>query len=396
MIQNLEGRLEILRERTEEASSGTLGDSQAKTLRQIETLQSQYAQASENWQGIESSLQSRVTALQKERDDLAKQETETRKRVRENGLAARRLQAQLDEASQASQILRHELAEREACANKLESQTSAYEKSLDEMKANNERERKAWKESLVAKIEEEKTKWQQETIQYPRPGPQSAIQSPHGSYMRKGSGLDLPSLSVRRHSNKQTSELSISAIERPHTGRRTSFMPLRSGTISPNGLEFGTPISYLHNGHLPETPSIHTIDNDEDLEMTSSPHRTVNDMISVSTAAAGPSVQLVERMSANVRRLESEKATTKDELARLSSQRDEARKEIVTLMREIDEKRAVDARLAKLEKELLDVGKNYQTTLEMLGEKSERVEELEADIGDVKAIYRDLLDKTMK
>ena len=82
-IQVLEGRLEIMRSRAEEVSSGATGDAQAKLLRQIETLQSQYAVATENWQGIESSLTSRVTALSKERDEALKREGETRKRARE-------------------------------------------------------------------------------------------------------------------------------------------------------------------------------------------------------------------------------------------------------------------------------------------------------------------------
>lgn len=75
--------MEVLRTKAEEASSGATGDAQAKLLRQIETLQAQYAVASENWQGIESSLQARLDAIEKERDDLARKEAETRKKARE-------------------------------------------------------------------------------------------------------------------------------------------------------------------------------------------------------------------------------------------------------------------------------------------------------------------------
>lgn len=82
-IQTLESRLEVMRSRAEEVSSGATGDAQAKLLRQIETLQTQYAVASENWQGIESSLTSRVTTLQRERDEALKRESETRKKARE-------------------------------------------------------------------------------------------------------------------------------------------------------------------------------------------------------------------------------------------------------------------------------------------------------------------------
>ena len=79
----LESRLEAYRARAEEASAGQTGDVQTKLLRQIETLQNQYAVASENWQGIEGSLLARVTALEKERDDIAKREADVRRKARE-------------------------------------------------------------------------------------------------------------------------------------------------------------------------------------------------------------------------------------------------------------------------------------------------------------------------
>ncbi len=79
----LESRLEAYRARAEEASAGQTGDVQAKLLRQVETLQNQYAVASENWQGIEGSLLSRVTTLEKEKDDIAKREADIRRKARE-------------------------------------------------------------------------------------------------------------------------------------------------------------------------------------------------------------------------------------------------------------------------------------------------------------------------
>ena len=126
------------------------------------------------------------------------------------------------------------------------------------------------------------------------------------------------------------------------------------------------------------------------------PARGINDIISESTVGAGPSVQLVERMSATVRRLESERAGSKDELSRVTTQRDESRQQVVDLMREMEEKRTSDARVEELDAKLADLDQRYQTTLEMLGEKSEQVEELQADITDLKKIYRELVDSTMK
>lgn len=83
-IRVLESRLEVYRVRAEEVSAGQGGDVQAKLLRQIETLQNQYAVASENWQGIEGTLLTRAGLLEKERDDIAKREADIRRRARES------------------------------------------------------------------------------------------------------------------------------------------------------------------------------------------------------------------------------------------------------------------------------------------------------------------------
>ncbi|KAG5980034.1 hypothetical protein E4U55_004467, partial [Claviceps digitariae] len=130
----------------------------------------------------------------------------------------------------------------------------------------------------------------------------------------------------------------------------------------------------------------------------SSPRPTLlaQDMISVSTVAAGPSVQLVERMSSAIRRLEAEKVTAKEDMARVCAQRDEARADLVALMKDIADTKATAARVPLLEREVAGLDARYQTTLEMLGEKSELVEELRADVEDVKAMYRELVERTVK
>jgi hypothetical protein len=79
----LEGRLETYRARAEESSTGAGGDTQTKLYRQIETLQSQYNVASENWRGIEGTLLARIVGLEKDRDDLAGKEADLRRRLRE-------------------------------------------------------------------------------------------------------------------------------------------------------------------------------------------------------------------------------------------------------------------------------------------------------------------------
>lgn len=390
-VQTLETRLEVLRERNEETSSATIGGDQPKLLRQIELLQSQYSQASENWQGIESSLQARLAAVERERDEASKQESDVRKKAREANSASRRLQDELDETARKCNVLEAELTERQAAATKLQTRVSDFEKTLQQQKIDFEREKQGWESTVTTRIEEEKAKWRQEAAQEMQP-PLSRVDSPTYSMRRPQApqGLEIPSIANRRSLSRNVSV----DFGLPMYNRRTSMMPPRTPDLQTNGFESGRSTPPIFN--IPETPSIRTNDHDDMFENASSAHHTVNDMLSESTTGAGPSVQLVERMSAAVRRLESEKAAFKDEMTRILSQRNEARKELVTMMKELETKRAVDDKVAKLEKDCTEVKQRYQTTLEMLGEKSEEVEELKADVADLKKIYRELVESTMK
>ena len=398
-VSTLEGRLEILRSKTEENTTSSTSDSTTKLMRQIEVLQRQYAVASENWQGIEASMQSRMTALEMERDDSAKHEHEARKKTREVGSSTRKLQDQLDEANQRIRMFEHEVAEHKANAESIQKRADDFEKIMHEARDKFEREKRDLNVSL-SKMEEERSKWQSQ-MQSVEPSIFSG--SPHPSHPRRTPTLDLPGLSTRRQAQRSTSNLTLSSIHRDSHSRRNSALPPTRGSdnVTSPIYDSGPPTPFFGNaGNVPATPSVPTVatdhDADDDFDNVSSPRRTINDMLSASTAAAGPSVQLVERMSASVRRLETEKAAHKEEMSRLSGQRDEARKEIVSLMQEVEDKRELDKKVEKIQKDLSDTQRRYTASLEMLGEKEEKVGELQADVTDLKKIYRELVERTVK
>lgn len=353
-------------------------------------------------------MTSRVAALEKDRDETAKRESDVRRKAREVNSKARRLEDELESINDRARTLEHDLTEQRTSAEKLQVRLSQAENAAQEAQTGLDREKKIMEADFQQRLEEEKSRWRLEF--------QSQPSLPESNHLR----TDSPSASFRRHSpdplgifnnrrgmlprtSSQVDTQQLSPLDRMlEDARRPSSR--QKSTSTQRTPEIGTPqrqdsfpsLSNNMNGtSMSNAPSIYTPSFDDTLDRSSSPHRTVNDMMSASTVGAGPSVQLVERMSAAVRRLESEKATFKEEMARLVSQRDEAREEVVGLMREIDEKRGLDEKVEKLEKEMAEVDERYQTTLEMLGEKSEKVDELEGDVEDLKKIYRDLV-QTMK
>ncbi|KEQ61727.1 uncharacterized protein M437DRAFT_51366 [Aureobasidium melanogenum CBS 110374] len=414
-ISNYESRLEALRVRAEEASSDVGGDSQAKLLRQIETLQTQYSLAAENWRSIETSLNSRIAAIEKERDEAVKREADVRKKARDISSKAKRLEEQLEEMTEESQLLTSQLQASKTEMKKLQTRLETAETSLNEAKADLDRQKQTFESELSQKLEEERTRQlaQGLGIASPHNGTMASRTESPTSYFRKQPSQDpYGSVQSRRGlsripSQEQTTSLSIdrSVSRRPSTlapGLMSSRTPMTPDFPSPSVSRQGSMFSLaqlLNGGNgAPQTPSIHTndVDADDNFDNRSSPQRTINDVISASTVHTGPSVQLVQHMSSKIQRLEAEKSAHKDELARLVTQRDEARDEVVSMMREVEIKRSVDGKTDKLEQELGQVKQRYEACLEMLGEKEEEVEELKSDLVEVKKMYRELVDRNMK
>ncbi|KAL2015057.1 hypothetical protein VTK56DRAFT_6417 [Thermocarpiscus australiensis] len=418
-VQIMEGKLEAMRMRAEEASSGAAGDTQAKLLRQIETLQTQYSIASENWQGIEATLLARITALEKEREEALQRESEMRRKAREAAVRAKRHEEELEEAKSKIPTIQEDV--------------KSYQSQLDALKKRAE-EAEAALARATAEFEKQKQAWEAEReerqLRQPVERPRSWLEDlPGGPFLKNDSRPASPQLtapqrtfssdflgiqsltSKARKISAPSSEAGAGGIESrmPFSRRPSAQPPVRpilppqpaSSIFSPLALFSPTSDAPPPSTQLPNNPLDREVQRGEDafggVETSSSPQQQVlQDMVSVSTVAAGPSVQLVERMSAAIRRLESEKVAAREELARISKQRDEARAEIVALMREVEGGRAAAQRLGALEAELAAMKERYETTLELLGEKSELVEELKADVEDVKAMYRDLVERTVK
>lgn len=406
-MKAMEAKLEMMRTQAEEATSGSGGEAQVKLLRQIETLQSQYASASSNWQSMESSLLAKLSNLEKERDEAQKRESEMRKKARDSTTRARTLDEELQDVQPALIKTREQLENVRNELAVLKASSKATEEALDQARSDLEREQRTKSRDLAA----QQTEWTEDAVRVDKMD--SRPESPVPGNISRTFSTELASLGGLLPYRQRTTPLSGSIPDtdaRPHSRRPSAQPPFRLAPASPNSGAGGAPpaafspfpqSSDLGSNHPLSPPAV-----DEDAEnggllgmddaVPSSPRQPAADMISMSTVAAGPSVQLVERMSAAIRRLEAEKVAAKEEMARVCNQRDEARTDMVGLMKELEEAKTASARVPDLQEQVSDLDARYQTTLEMLGEKSELVEELRSDVQDLKAMYRELVEQTMK
>ncbi|KAF2486933.1 TATA element modulatory factor 1 TATA binding-domain-containing protein [Neohortaea acidophila] len=417
-MSSLETRVEAMRSRAEEASAdgGVSGESSIKLLRQVETLQSQYALAKENWETIEGSLNARLVALEKERDESGRRETEARKRAREAAVRARKAEEDGESEKEKTRDLEVDIRTQREELESLRSKLERSESSQTDAKAELERQKQQLESEFAQRLEDERIKWQQNQALSAAALPPQTPTSPLTS--RKASNH----YDTRRPLSRMvTSELTTPqyTLDSPRPVSRRSWTSAFSPQPKLSPQQPSPPVlsrqestfSLDRNNSFPiQTPTIeidtHDLAPDEAFEMPPAPDTgpqspdfngaTFADLVSTSTApTSGPSVQLMERMSALVRRLETEKAATKDELQRLTSQRDSARDEIVSLMREVDAKRDAEATMKRVEGEMKVLEERYEASLEMLGEREEEAEELRGDVRELKRLYRELVEEKL-
>ncbi|KAG5950361.1 hypothetical protein E4U53_005204 [Claviceps sorghi] len=446
----VEGKLEAMRVAAEEASSGSGGEAQVKMFRQMETLQSQYAAARENWQGIEASLLAKLGGLERERDEAQRRESEMRRKARDAAVRLRQLEEELHDvqpallsARQEADLCRDEMAKLQASYEACQASLAETREEVDKLKQeiingkdddndDDDDEDKAEgdgdaEEGEADSVEAQRRQWVDEVVGATATATattsrdhQSRPESPLLSISRTcssdvlglGLGLSGPSRSRRCHtpgsipdngsgdvvspslapswSRRGAAQTGMRTREASYAGSGAPPTPFSPFEAPSDSGQFAYPTAVAEGENGTRTPLL------EPIPSSPSPrHAAAQDMISVSTVAAGPSVQLVERMSAAIRRLEADRVTAREEMARVCGQRDEARTDLVALMKEIAETKAAAARVPELEREVAALDARYQTTLEMLGEKSELVEELRADVADVKTMYRELVERTV-
>lgn len=109
---------------------------------------------------------------------------------------------------------------------------------------------------------------------------------------------------------------------------------------------------------------------------------------SSSTTPAVVSSILVERLQANIRQLENQLSFYQTQLQSSSQSRDELSEEVLSMTQEMEQLRQQAKKTRQLEEQHQQLNDRYQTLLELLGEKAEQVEELKADLQDVKEMYK--------
>lgn len=436
----MESRVEHFRAKSEELSSGTSGDNHVNLLRQIEVLQAQHDIATENWSGIESNLHSRIANLEQELEDNNSREAYLRKKVKS-------LTDNLKTQTSENESLNDQVDELKSHLSKLNTLHTTLEQDLADAKrtANGfesatEKIKTEYEKKLASS--EEKLKIAVESLQQANQHLQSQQQLKGSAIERKKSNGTDPFYGdiISRSGSLSPFSQRFSIDEVPpfgnkipssgFGGRRASSKSSLFSLHTPQNMESSnnsssSSFSLALEGAAQDNQNLVPLPThleDEDSNGFASPYSAASetfrmeerggggggstlsgtgggeassrfDKESVSTVGAGPSIQLVNRMSRTIRSLESELSNVKQDLSRMTLSKDEAVKDITRLMQETETLNSYKVQVKDMEAKIEEMSIREQTALEMLGEKSEQVQELRADVDDIKSMFKQQIEE---
>ncbi|CCG82255.1 Putative uncharacterized protein [Taphrina deformans PYCC 5710] len=373
-VVRLETELENLRATLEESTTNASENAQAKLLRQIEGLQTSQSLARQNWARIEESLVMRSKHAEQERDELREQEDEFRNRLRSAVLQRKEVEEERSVAQ--AQAKAHQNTIRD-----LRDQIESLVRQVEEARATLEAERQSWmveRETLSTSLE---NRVQERVMEERQASQMSAPQSP---FLQDRPGR--AGYAFQRHV-PDSPNTSRTPDKRPSLGSRPPTQNSRMPTFRRKTSQY----SVVEDLRSPIT-TYQQDDEVSNMDDGTGFLRAHTEVASISSASAGASVGMMERVSSTVRKLELEMGIMREDLMRVTRQRDEARSACVGVEALEAERDELKNTLGQLEQSRVKLEEKFEATLELLGEQTEENEQLKEDIVDMRKAFRETLE----
>ncbi|KAF9356007.1 hypothetical protein BGX26_005835 [Mortierella sp. AD094] len=378
-IRNLQARLEQTDNDSYELQE-VLDEARRPLLRQIEVLQNQQGTASRNWDRVEKSLTRRVTeaeedvtkAHERERaardklDELKSQSTSHEARLEALRVADTQLRSEVNAAKRALKEKEEEARQAQA---ELARERVNRERAIEEAKDDAERKLRLQQQTEVDKLKQQIQQLQQ----------------------RQGTSDNQPEMHLSTVG---------STIRRPSSTGASTSSPLLSGDpLIMGGPKAAIQISNLSTG-FDSAISPTSLDGMSPTLSRSSSSQTIGTgaasmgLMSLGSGATGQAVA-IERLNTMVRQLEGQVTFLSEQVRTANKNKDELSDELVRVTVELEELQKQASRAPGLEQELTLLQGRHKAALEMLGERTEEVQELKADLADVKEALRDQISELL-
>lgn len=359
-IVELEAALEHLRISGQETNTSETSSSINEFERRLESAQASHVAAQASWREVELGLLNRIASLEND----AELHHNTKQALQQRILDA---QAQARDARNLTVTLQDQLDEERRQREEVENSLSKLKNDLIS-KGDQAEYRKDKVDGMAA----------DDSSAHPNdtdPQQEEDIPSPKHEIDNETSSLhELPSIRA---------EISDQNCEEPVLDRFIDLGPTEPPVLSRD--------TESHRGgqddqddQLPSLLEVPTPSRTTDLGRRDSYESVVD--------GQGASMQMVRRLTSAVRRLESELAATKRNLELATGQREQTQREMVELVDAQDDLIKLRQEYAALESALKENQDHLNTAKEESSGRAERISELQADVQDLKDMYREQVE----
>ncbi|KAI8608252.1 TATA element modulatory factor 1 TATA binding-domain-containing protein [Chytriomyces sp. MP71] len=357
-ISSLQNRLQAAESRHEDLFAEARA-ADRPLVRQIESLQVQHAAARKDWEQIEISLTSRMQLAEKERFELAEKEKASLERYDDLNKRFVALEYQFTRERQERSRLQAELEEHMTKLDGSAQTVSDLTAKLSVLKASHQRaldeSRTAFDDAVRQAVAEEKTRLD------------AGLKEERERMQRERARLeDLKVLAEKTQLHPQP-HTSLQGVNASPTAAMAS-----AGLMSPTGS-----MRASMSGDMPMSP------------LTGS----------VEFGAGSGNLQqnaVVERLYHNLKQMQGQISSLQLQLHMVTKTRDELAEELVKTTSESSDTKTFKEKVESLELQMVELNRRYNAALEMLGEKTELVEELQERITELKRIQKAEIEEIMR
>ncbi|KAJ1546245.1 hypothetical protein HK405_007272, partial [Cladochytrium tenue] len=351
-------------------------------VRQIESLQNQHAIERRDWEQIENSLTQRLRAAENERNASVENERSLLEKFNalNNRLSILELQAARERQDNArlaaeleSERLQGESHERLATdlTAKLELLKSSHARAMEEAKENFQR-------MLRKQIQEERDQWE-ERAREERTWSAGAAAGGRDMGERHRPGSGSASFAALRR-------LSASSSTSASAGLASARIPSAATAAS------ATADGSTHSG--PSTPTLSAAPEVGHARGITAPLPPLISDASISSTVllSGTPAVVIDRLHTAVKQLQGQVGALQAQLSLVTQTRDELADELLKSTTETSNMRNLAARAEASERQLAELNTRYLACLELLGERTEQLQDLRSNAAEARAAYQRQVD----
>lgn len=323
-------------------AEATPQDQQAGDLqRRLDTVQAHHAAATDNWNNIEAGLLSRIAELEAKADDDQKQRASTLQKLQATQKSLSEARDAANASALAAETANTECKRAVRQVQDLKEQIKKLESTIEARSAEIDAARQET-EKASANLSQARIEWEQ-----------------------------------------READLVAAATPTPSVGPNDSFFESEVSLPSIHPLEAGTPTP-----RSPIESRRDSLASDFDHSMFMSNASSIN--------VRSESTHMLGKLNMAVRRLETELSSTKQALELANAEKTEAYNELLGAINASEDLENARKESASQKTKIAELEGKVDSLLVKLGEKSERVQELEADVQDLKEAYREQIEALLR